>query len=535
MMPQAPSDAPLQTLGLTPLSAQAALGPDQVEFESKGCVLVLGDDEHVGPVAQRLGRYQPVVVFAPGVDMQAWGARVTAIGRKVTHLSGYLGAIRAEIRLGDDVTDVGAASPNPGRMFDLVLDLCQQPLIDSEVKPLGYFAPGGDAQALAAAEARLQALMGRFAKPRYFSYAAELCAHGVSGIAGCQQCVSVCSANALHSTGQLIQIDPHLCQGCASCTLACPTGALTFKPMERASIADHLQQLLDQSPANPVVVVHQQTLDADTLAVFAAANALALQINALPALGDELWLRVLAHGTRALVLVDDPAMPGRTRELLLRKVAQMRTVLVALGEAPERIRWQPHDALKQWLTTDAKLVKPLTRPTPVAELGSWARFKRLAWIDSLRQFAGDRQATTQALPAGATVGAVQVNRSTCTLCFACVNLCPTRALKDRHDTQPQLVFQESACVQCGLCVAGCPEKALSLSPRVAIRALTQMASVVIHEDTLFECTSCGTPFISKKMLASSLKRLEGHPSLDEGTRQALMTCPSCRQREMLAM
>ncbi|OIN94494.1 MAG: hypothetical protein AUJ20_00275 [Comamonadaceae bacterium CG1_02_60_18] len=528
-------NAPIEALGLTPVPAHGALASDQVEFESLGCVLVLGDDERAGPVAQRVGRHQPVVVFAPGVDKQAWGARVTAIGRKVTHLRGYLGAFHAEIRLGDDVTDVGAASPNPGRTFDLVLDLCQRPLITSEVKPLGYFALNADDKALDSIEVTLKALTGRFAKPRYFSYDAEMCAHGVSGVAGCQQCVSVCSADALHSTGQLIQIDPHLCQGCASCTLACPTGALTFKPMERASVDQRLQQLLSQTPADPIVVVHQGALDEPAHTALAEANAVALEVDPLPAFGDELWLRALAHGARALVLVDDAALPRRTRELLARKVAQMRTVLLALGDNPERVQFQPDNTLALWLTTDSKLIKPIAQRAPVAELASWSRFKRLAWIDSLRQFAAESQGIAQVLPAAATIGAVTVNRSTCTLCFACVNLCPTRALKDRHDTQPQLVFQESACVQCGLCVAGCPEKALSLSPRVAIRALTQMSSVVIHEDAFVKCTSCGTPFISKKMLESGLKMLQGNPSFDEGTRATLMTCPSCRQKEMLAM
>lgn len=525
----------LKLLGLMPLAKQAVLAPDQVGFESRGCVLVLGDDDSAGPVAQRVGQHQPVVVFAPGVDKQTWGPRVTAIGRKVTHLSGYLGAFHAEIRLGEDITDVGAASPNPGRTFDLVLDLCQQPLINADVKPLGYFAPGADASALEQVEAILKTLMGRFAKPRYFSYAAELCAHGASGIAGCQQCVSVCSADALHSTGQLIQIDPHLCQGCASCTLACPTGALTFKPLERVSLDQRLQQLLAQAPANPMVVVHQGALDEPAHTALAEANAVAMPVDPLPAFGDELWLRALAHGARALVLVDDAALPQRTRELLARKVAQMRTVLLALGDNPERVQFQPGDTRAHWLTTDAKLIKPLPQRAPVAALASWSRFKRLAWIDSLRQRAAESQGTPQALPLAATIGAVTVNRSTCTLCFACVNLCPTRALKDRHDTQPQLVFQESACVQCGLCVAGCPEKALALSPRVAIRALTQMSSVVIHEEAFFKCTSCGTPFISKKMLESGLKMLQGNPSFDEGTRTTLMTCPSCRQKEMLAM
>lgn len=521
--------------GLTPLSKTATALPDSVVFESRGCVLVVGDDASVGQVAQRVAEQHSTVVFAPGVDQRAWGGRVTAVGRQVTYLRGHLGAFQASVGSGDDRTDIGVASANSSRFFDLVLDLGAKPLIQSEVKPYGYFAPGRDEAALVQALAALRTLVGRFSKPRYFEYNAALCAHGVSGVAGCTQCLYVCSAQAIRSGGNRVEVDAHLCQGCASCTLACPTGALTFKPLARATVYERLRRLLAEAPAHALVVVHQYTLDAAAQSALAKANAIAFQVDPLPAFGDELWLRTLALGARALVLVEDATMPELTHELLARQIDQLGTVLLALGLDRLRIRTLSEGALLHFLQTEAGLLLPLPSRAPVAELGSWTRFKRLAWIDSLRQLAANSPGLTQVLSTDASLGAVQVNQATCTLCFACVNVCPTRALKNKQDTQPQLVFQESACVQCGLCVAACPEHALSLVPRVALRALSQMSSVVIQQDALFKCTSCGTPFISEKMLASSLKRLQGHTALDEGTRAAIMTCPSCRQREMLVV
>jgi Pyruvate/2-oxoacid:ferredoxin oxidoreductase delta subunit len=147
---------------------------------------------------------------------------VTAVGVRVNALHGRLGAFRAEVAALQGMKDIGAASPNDDGLFDLVLDLGRQPLVTAAVAPLGYFAPGLDASACAAGIETMRTLVGSFTKPRYFKYQAELCAHGASGLTGCTRCLDVCSAAAITSAGDRIRVDPHLCQGCAACSLACP-------------------------------------------------------------------------------------------------------------------------------------------------------------------------------------------------------------------------------------------------------------------------------------------------------------------------
>jgi hypothetical protein len=56
---------------------------------------------------------------------------------------------------------------------------------------------------------------------------------------------------------------------------------------------------------------------------------------------------------------------------------------------------------------------------------------------------------------------------------------------------------------------------------------------LLDEDELQACKTCGTPFISRKLLASSLARLEGHPVLAHGGRERLMTCAACRQAALI--
>jgi len=64
-------------------------------------------------------------------------------------------------------------------------------------------------------------------------------------------------------------------------------------------------------------------------------------------------------------------------------------------------------------------------------------------------------------------------------------------------------------MQCGLCDVGCPEHAITLRPRIATDPVARNAARLLHEDEFARCTSCGTPFIGRSLLASSLARIKG--------------------------
>src|SRR6266545_1630115 len=228
-----------------------------IEFASRGVVLIVGDDASVVPHAAVLSRTLKVVVCAPGAqDAPGLPRGVISIGGRIVGISGRMGAFTAQAAVSrDESADMGRFSPNPDRTFDLVLDLSRAPHFPQAVPPLGYFAPGQDAAAIDDALAVMPTLVGRFGKPRYFEYAKELCTHGAKGLAGCTRCLGVCSTAAISSAGDVISVDPYLCQGCATCALACPTGALTFKPAPRAELMAQTAQTIadarDEGVAHP--------------------------------------------------------------------------------------------------------------------------------------------------------------------------------------------------------------------------------------------------------------------------------------------
>ena len=131
------------------------------------------------------------------------------------------------------------------------------------------------------------------------------------------------------------------------------------------------------------------------------------------------------------------------------------------------------------------------------------------------------------LPAGAPFGTLAVDRDRCTMCLACVGSCPEAALLD-HAESPQLRFIESNCVQCGLCAATCPEQAITLIPRLDLTPEAR-APRVLNEAVTFNCTRCGKPMGTEKLVLAMVERLRTHSMFaGEDSLARLRMCGDCR-------
>ena len=513
------------TLSLVP--DERAAPRASVLYRSRGVVLVAGDDASALAAAHDLARTLKVVLFAPGAQSSDLKANPVVVGGRIASLEGRLGDFRATARANEGEVDIGGFSPNADRRFDLVLDLQAAPLLRRSVPPPGYFAPAGDE--LADALESIRALVGTFAKPIFFDYAEELCAHGAQSYKGCTRCLTVCGAGAIRSEGDRIAVDPHLCQGCAACTLACPTGALSFRDPSRTDLLAALSSAIAGAPhANepPIVVVHARAQASFVKSLLAGGNGVVLEVEPLAAFGEETWLGALAQGARGVVIVAEADSPVETRSLFAERVALARAVLAAAG--------LPADAVR--IVETSGLARALADP-PV---GRYARLagaldtahKRGAFTDALARIESTTEFAPVALPFGAPLGAIAVDRGKCTLCQACANLCPTGAIRYGAQPVPRLSLAEEACVQCGICEAACPEDAITLVPRIAF-AETRRGVQLLHEGELARCPQCDAAFISASLLDASIAKTASLMPLTPEAEKRMRLCFDCRRRETL--
>jgi ferredoxin len=417
----------------------------------------------------------------------------------------------------------------------LVLDLTGSPLIGSELPPPGYKHAGRDEGAIDSALVELRDLVGDFEKPRYFNYDPDICAHGMKGATACHRCIDACPADAISSLVERVQVEPALCQGGGACATACPTGAIGYSYPSVEDLLERVRRLLiayrEAGGETPVLLVHDTLDGAERVGRLlsdpqvATGHLVPLAVEEVASLGLEAWFTVLAYGAAAVRLVDGPRIPASSRGELTEQLGFARAILAGLG--------YPRDALAWLADLDARAapIMPAIAPWQQAAVGG----KRQLFFAALDRLYGesDRARPLVELPAGAPFGTATVDEKACTLCMACVTVCPGKALLDGQDV-PQLKFLEANCVQCGLCTRSCPEDAIWISPRLLLDAGRRGKPRLLREDSPFHCVSCGSAFATASVIGRMQQRLAGHSMFKgERDRYRLQMCGDCRVADMM--
>lgn len=177
--------------------------------------------------------------------------------------------------------------------------------------------------------------------------------------------------------------------------------------------------------------------------------------------------------------------------------------------------------------SDALYGQPVAKPAaPILPIGNRRQVTRLA-AKALHEVSGEPDAPI-ILPEGAPYGAVVVDKDACTLCLACVSLCPSGALLD-NENAPQLRFQEDACLQCGICTNACPENAITLKPQLDLSDAV-FSQQVLNEEEPFACITCGSLFGVKSSVERIVDQLSGkHPMFATSEQGKLIQmCTKCR-------
>ena len=436
--------------------------------------------------------------------------------------------------------------------FDLVLDLRATPAFTQHALPQGYLRWNGrDAKPLL----QLRALVGEFEKPRFFVYKQKLCAHSRNAKTGCTACIDVCSASAISSDShrQQIKVNPNLCVGCGTCTTVCPSGALSYAYPRASEQGVKIKTLLSTyarcGGRDAALLLHSQEGGTRLLGDLGRAARLdtathggtyqgthGVPARVLPialwhtsSLGLEVWLTAVAYGaSQVWVLLTDEEAP-QYHEAIRSQMAVAQAILTGLGYQGEHLRLLHARDARDLAALDRDLQAPpaqcVSRSASFAVQADKRATLELA-LDHLIAHA-PLKATVIALPvSGSPLGALAINKDTCTLCLSCINACPAGALQDNPQS-PQLKFIEKNCVQCGLCVQTCPEKSLSLVPQLNLTPQRKEA-VVINQMQPYACVRCSKPFGTLKAIEAMLGKLAGHSMFQGAALERLKMCGDCR-------
>ncbi len=543
VLPEATANGQARSHALSTAGRNPVRPTGLIDFRSAGFALVVGEAQRVRDAAARLGEKLEITTLVRSkevctVKIEQTGSQ-TQLFAKPAELTGHLGNFQLTLDTPKGEIDLKAATDGWRDHFDLVLDLCQPPLIDSALPPIGYFAPGEAPDSLEAALAELPTLVGDFEKPQYFQYDPAICAHGRSGIKACTQCIDTCPADAIVSIGEQIQVDPNLCQGAGVCATACPTGAIRYAYPDLGDTLDRIRRLLkafhSAGGSGACLLFYGSEGGSDQFERVAdrlPENVFPLEVEEIGSVGMDVWLSALAYGAGQVCLLAESAVPEPVVDELEAQLTYARALLEGMGYSAELVSLVQAATDDQLLRVlDSNSAEPGLVPAGFAAVNEKRTMLRLA-IDHLYERAPARRPLVT-LPSGAPFGEVTVDEGRCTLCMACVSQCPGRALEAGGE-EPQLKFIEENCVQCAMCSRTCPEDAIAPSPRYLFDMERRRERRILKEEEVFNCVSCGKPFSTRSMIDQMTAKLRSHPMFQGNALRRLQMCEDCRVRAMYA-
>jgi ferredoxin/coenzyme F420-reducing hydrogenase delta subunit len=376
--------------------------------------------------------------------------------------------------------------------------------------------------------------LGEIEKERYLALELTRCASGRSELIGCELCLP-CPYEAIRREGVKMVFSDVKCQGCGLCTSLCPLSVPQMRGYPNELLYSQIENLLSGDFDSKVLLFacsdHIETLNAVGRQKIRYPAVLPLFVPCIDVVSETHILSAFERGADGVILW---GCENSHREQIESMATFARMTLSAfnLGERVLLMNDAQFDA-EDFANTITNFVKKLS-PSPIRKkkLGTidFAKPKR----DILLEVIQNLYTKTRVHPrlkeenTPFPFADVAIN-ARCTLCNACVNLCPTKALRKDVNT---IDFCYGLCIACGLCEQACPEDAIELRRVLDFSLLVEKGSKKLIEAELIACAECGKLFMPKsafERISSILKEGEGTGELNIEERLALLSyCEKCR-------
>ena len=511
------------------------------EITSEGVCLILGNDENTLDVASKLKDELAVtVLMSRDIGELSPRGEVNICNGKLKTVTGSLGNFKvlvteySELNLhGRGSVSFGEKRKEASSECDIIIDLRgDNPLFPSSEKRDGYLRRDPkDRVGLESVVLEAINLKGEFEKPVYVRFEEAKCAHSRASRSGCSRCLDICPTNAISSNGDSVAIDPYICAGCGSCSAVCPSGAANYDDppftfnLQRITNLRSVFKKYDRQ-VEPRIIFVDKDFGMELITLSARfgrglpADLIPFDIPNIELISHAEILAALASGFSEVMILTKEVPTFSSLKL---QINICMSILAHCGpESQNRLR----------------LIETMDIETFENEIYSKSHSKKI--VEPVLLLGEKREITRTAvkamipsedaieLPETSPYGEILVNTDKCTLCLACVSLCPTNALEDNAD-RPELNFTETACIQCGICSSTCPEQAITLRPRLNLNneALSQK---VLNTEEPFECISCKRPFGVKSTIERIVAKLENNHWMYQDSKKLdlVKMCDDCR-------
>ena len=322
---------------------------------------------------------------------------------------------------------------------------------------------------------------------------------------GCTKCVDICPAKALHLNGSSITVSEADCTVCGMCAAVCPVGAVQMPEFSDAALFGLLDEIDESSAVRKTLV-----LTCDSKAIRRRPWMVVEKVSTVGMFGPRQIAAAATSSVGGVALVcPDGQCPGKDLA---------KTAAVSVGGSIAAGPTSPFIAFIEDVDDIERLAELHESSKARAPRATRSGDKWKDYVSDLTVLLSPDSSTS-----GLGLTKLAVAES-CTLCSACVKLCPHESL--RQDGK-HLFFRASSCTGCGLCVKTCPEHSMTLSA-----ASGKMSSVMqtekVYEDELVTCTNCGTPVGSAKFVAK-VSSLLGPDA------KSARLCPNCKKQQIVEM